>query len=110
MNKMVRLIFVVGVAACGVVLVSLGLARHDADLIAPVNIMLLVLAVLVYLLPTGLAMYRDCQSTAWIVMVNLLLGWTILGWFAAIGWAAGGKVRQPPHPIGTPPTHPVPGH
>jgi len=101
---------IVSVIACAVILVALGLARHDADLIAPVNMMLFVLGALVYLLPTGLAIYRDCQSTAWIVALNLLLGWTIFGWFAAMGWAARGKVREPHHPIGTPPTHPVPGH
>ncbi len=30
------------------------------------TVMLLVLAVLVYLLPMGLAMYRDCKATIWI--------------------------------------------
>lgn len=110
MNNRVRLVVVLAVAAFCMVVVALRLARHDADLIAPVNMMLLVLAMLVYLLPTGLAVHRDCQSMAWIVIVNLLLGWTILGWFAAMGWAAGGKTRTPSHPMAAPPTHPVPGH
>jgi hypothetical protein len=55
-------------------------------------------------------MYRDCKSTAWIVAVNLLLGWTIFGWFVAMGWAASGKIREPVHPIGAPPVQPMPGH
>jgi hypothetical protein len=110
MNNLLRLAVIAGLAACAIVIVALGLQRHDADLLAPVNLVLFVAGVLVYLLPTGLAMYRDCKSTAWIVAVNLLLGWTILGWFAAIGWAAGGKIREPVHPIGPPPVQPMPGH
>ncbi len=55
-------------------------------------------------------MYRDCKATVWIAVVNVLLGWTIFGWFIALGWSASGKTREPGHPIGTPPTHPVPGH
>jgi hypothetical protein len=42
-------------------------------------------------------------------LVNVFLGWTILGWFVALGWAASGQIRKPGHPIGTPPTHPVLG-
>jgi len=90
--------------------VALGFARHDTDLMGPVNLVLFVLGALVYLLPTGLAVYRDCRSMAWIAAVNVLLGWTILGWFAAMGWASAGKVRVPVHPESTPPTLPVPGH
>jgi hypothetical protein len=110
MNQLLRLIVIAGIVACGIVVVALGFARHDADLIAPVNIVLFVIGALVYLLPIGLALYRDCRSSAWIALVNVFLGWTVLGWFAAMGWAASGKVRVPVHPVSAPPTHPVPGH
>jgi Superinfection immunity protein len=110
MKNQVRLCVIVGAAACAVVIVALGLAKHDVDLFAPVSLMLFIFGVLVYLLPTGLAVYKDCQSTAWIAVVNVLLGWTVLGWFAAMGWAAAGKVREPGHALGTPPAHPLPGH
>jgi hypothetical protein len=106
MNNLLRLLVIAGIVACGIVAVALGFARHDADLMGPVNLLLFVLGALVYLLPTGLAMYRDCQATVWITLVNVFLGWTILGWFAALGWAAAGKVRVAVHP----PTHPVLGH
>lgn len=106
MNNLLRLLVIVGIVACGIVVVALGFARHDADLMGPVNLVLFALGALVYLLPTGLAMYRDCRSMAWIAVVNVLLGWTILGWFAAMGWAVSGKVRVAVHP----PAHPVPGH
>ncbi|MGO9323335.1 MAG: superinfection immunity protein [Terracidiphilus sp.] len=110
MNNLLRLLVIVGLGAGAIAMVALGLERHNADLLAPLNLLLFVAAVLVYVLPTGLAMYRDCKSTAWIVVVNLLLGWTIFGWFVALGWAAGGKIREPFHPSAPPPVHPVPSH
>jgi hypothetical protein len=109
MNNLLRLLVIAVLAAGGIVVVALSLARHNADLLAPVNLILFVAGVLVYLLPTGLAMYRDCKATIWIGVVNVLLGWTIFGWFAAIGWAASGKVREPGLLVGAPPTHPVTG-
>jgi hypothetical protein len=110
MNNLLRLLVIAGLAAGAIVIVALGLERHNADLLAPVNLLLFVAGVLVYLLPTGLAMYRDCKSTTWIAVVNVLLGWTVFGWFVAMGWAASGKIREPVHPIVVPPTHPVSGH
>lgn len=56
------------------ILIAPGLVKHDADLMAPVTIMLSVLAVLVYLPPTALAMYRDCKASVWIAVVNVFLG------------------------------------
>jgi membrane protein YdbS with pleckstrin-like domain len=110
MNNLLRLLVIAVLAAGAIVLISLGFVRHDADLMAPVTVMLLVLAVLVYLLPTGLAVYRDCRAAVWIAVVNVLLGWTLFGWFVALGWAASGKIREPVHPTGAPPVQPSPGH
>ncbi len=110
MNNLLRLLVIAGLSVGAIVIVALGLERHNADLLAPVNLVLFVAGVLVYLLPTGLAMYRDCKSTMWIAAVNVLLGWTLFGWFAAIGWAARGKIREAVHPIVAPPINPVPGH
>ena len=109
MNNLLRLIVIVGLAACAFVVVALAFVRNDKELMAPVTLILFVLGVLAYLLPSGLATYRDCKATIWIALVNVFLGWTILGWFVALGWAAGGQIREPRHPIGTPPTHPVLG-
>ena len=104
------MLIIVGLMACGIAVVALGFARNDTNLLAPVHLMLFVLGVLVYLLPTGLAMYRDCRATIWIAAINVLLGWTIFGWVASLGWAATGKMRPPFAPIAPPPVHPVPGH
>ena len=55
-------------------------------------IVLLVLAA-VYLLPSIIAARRECGSTAAIVVFNVVAGWTALGWFAALAWARGGRIK-----------------
>jgi len=55
-------------------------------------IVLLVLAV-VYLAPSIIAARRECRSTAAIVVFNVVAGWTVLGWLAALAWALAGRVR-----------------
>lgn len=49
-------------------------------------IMLAVIFV-VYFLPTILAAARGHQSAGGILVLNLLLGWTLLGWIVALVWA-----------------------
>lgn len=41
---------------------------------------------LVYFLLTFNAMWRKHSKQNWIFVVNLLLGWTLIGWFGTIGW------------------------
>ena len=41
---------------------------------------------LVYFLPTIIALCRKHQDWLAIVLVNLLLGWTIIGWIKALVW------------------------
>jgi len=46
-----------------------------------------VVIVLLYLLPYILATVNKHHNAAAILILNLLLGWTILGWIAALIWA-----------------------
>jgi hypothetical protein len=46
-----------------------------------------ILLVLVYFLPTFLAAARGHQSWLEILTLNLLLGWTVLGWIGALIWS-----------------------
>jgi len=110
MRGMFRPLFVIGLLAAALLLVAVGLAQNTSALLAPLHLLLFLFALAVYLLPTGIAMYRDCTSTLWITLVDVLLGWTILGWFLALGWAASGKTNEPPHAPVTPPGTPIPGH
>ncbi len=105
MNNLLRLIIVGAVLALAVLGIGVGMAGNTSDLLAPVHLLLFGIAAVVYILPTALAFYRDCKSTLWIALVNVFLGWTILGWFVAIGWAASGKVAI--LPPATPPALPT---
>lgn len=64
-------------------------------------IYLAVLAIL-YFLPAGLASSRKHPSYTGIMLLNLFLGWTIIGWIVALVWAGSGpgKAGMP-----TPDTH-----
>lgn len=49
-------------------------------------IRIIVLALL-YLTPTVIAFYRQHHNLAPIVVVNLLTGWTVIGWVVALVWS-----------------------
>jgi uncharacterized membrane protein YGL010W len=48
---------------------------------------ILALAVIVYLLPWIIAAMNRKKNTAAIGALNILLGWTVIGWIAAFVWA-----------------------
>ena len=41
----------------------------------------------VYMIPTWIAMFRGHRNHLAIFALNLLLGWSVLGWVAALVWA-----------------------
>lgn len=45
------------------------------------------LGLALYLLPTIIAAARGKKKIVGIVLVNVLLGWTFIGWVAALIWA-----------------------
>ncbi len=47
----------------------------------------LIVIVAAYFLPTIIAAIRNHHQVNPIFMLNLLLGWTVLGWIAALIWA-----------------------
>ena len=40
-----------------------------------------------YLIPTGVAVGRARTNTMAITMLNIFLGWTLVGWVVALVWA-----------------------
>jgi Na+/H+-dicarboxylate symporter len=50
-------------------------------------VFLFILAIVFYFLPSVIAGIRSAKNGGWIFLVNLFLGWTVLGWFAALIWA-----------------------
>lgn len=51
-------------------------------------------APLLYLLPTYEAWRRKHASFTAVALVNVFLGWTLIGWVAAIAWACVGANRS----------------
>lgn len=49
-----------------------------------------------YCLPIIVAAYRRHRRRPAIAAVNLLLGWTVVGWLAALAWALRGSRRPVP--------------
>ena len=62
----------------------------------PVVILLLGLAVVVYLLPSIIASNRRHRERGPIFVLNLLLGWTFVGWVAALVWSLTSHVDATP--------------
>jgi len=110
MNHLLRATVIGGIVMVGFLAIAMGLARQDSNLLAPVHLLLLLMGLAAYLIPTVLAMYRDCKATVWIAVVNVFLGWTIFGWVVALGWAACAQTRPAPPVMQATPTHPILGH
>jgi hypothetical protein len=110
MGSLIRLFVAAALVAVAIIVVAVGLATNDAALAAPAHLIVFIGLVALYLLPTGIALYRGCSAKGWITALNILLGWTLFGWFIALGWAAGGKVRPVVHVVSTSQAHPISGH
>jgi len=50
-------------------------------------IMCLVIGIVFYVLPSIIAMSRKHHNTVPIILINLLTGWTFIGWFIALIWS-----------------------
>jgi hypothetical protein len=54
----------------------------------------LVAAVVIYFLPTMIAYARRHERRGSILLVDLFLGWTFVGWWFALIWAIVGKPEK----------------
>ena len=62
-------------------------------------LLLFPIVVLGYFLPLMIASLREHDSAVGVGLLNLLLGWTFLGWVAALIWAVSGKHTTEPSPV-----------
>lgn len=51
-------------------------------------IIFLGISLLIYFFPTVVAVMRSHKNTLAIGLLNLFLGWTLLGWVGALIWSA----------------------
>lgn len=58
------------------------------------GLIILAAALIVYFMPWCFAVVREHPRHLLIGLLNLLLGWTLIGWIGAFLWAAG-KVQGP---------------
>ena len=77
------------------------IANSSSGFVAVLMAALLV-ATVIYMLPALLAWSMGCPRRVAITLVNLLLGWTIIGWIVALVWAVmsgnGGSFDEDPPP------------
>lgn len=93
MHHLLRFSIAYGVAALIVLVFAMTSAGNTEALLGPVHLLGILIVAGIYLLPTGLAMYRGARGLPWIATLNIFFGWTLLGWFVALGWAAGASVE-----------------
>ena len=53
----------------------------------PTELLLIGVAVFLYFLPAFIAWGKEHHNAAAIFALNLILGWTLLGWVIALVWA-----------------------
>lgn len=55
----------------------------------------LIVAVLVYFVPTVVAFSRGVPNKGSVLVLNLFLGWTLVGWVVALAMAARSAQQRP---------------
>jgi uncharacterized membrane protein len=59
-----------------------------------VGVVLLIALAVLYFLPTAIVGIRDkAEGGFGIFIINLLLGWTVIGWLVCFIWACSGRTR-----------------
>lgn len=54
---------------------------------------IIVVGAVVYMLPTVNALFRNHANIGAIATLNILLGWTVLGWIGALVWSMTNNLR-----------------
>jgi hypothetical protein len=58
--------------------------------------MFLVVGLFLYFLPAIIVVDRKLLNSGSIFIVNMFLGWTLLGWVGALAWALAGTAQTTP--------------
>ena len=64
---------------------------EDPSLTGVIGVIVLVSC---YFMPTIVALVRDKRGAGSVALVNLFLGWTVIGWLLAFVWASSGATRS----------------
>jgi hypothetical protein len=56
-----------------------------------------IVGLIVYFIPSYIAVRNNHHSKGWIILVNVLLGFTVVGWIVALLWAVNTPKRVAGH-------------
>lgn len=56
-------------------------------------IIFFVAAIAIYFIPSAVAIGREHRNAGAIIVLNIFLGWTFLGWVVALVWASTSNVK-----------------
>jgi hypothetical protein len=62
--------------------------------------------IVLYFLPTLIAGLRRSTMTLWVALIDLLLGWTVVGWIVALVMAIASSRKPPSGVVNVPPPAP----
>jgi len=71
----------------------------NSDSSAALGFFLVILIIFVYLIPTLVAVGRERSGGP--IIVNIFLGWSLIGWVIALAWAVSLPRRGQPQPAST---------
>ena len=60
------------------------------------TVIMLIIVVFIYMLPTLIAFGREHPRRLDLAVVNILFGWTLIGWLACFFWAAFARPADQP--------------
>ncbi len=70
---------------------AIGFTGLGSNVSATEILVFLAIAAVFYLLPSLIAVGKRNPDRGSVFMINLWLGWTIVGWITAMGWALDAK-------------------
>jgi hypothetical protein len=84
-NTMRRVLLTLPVAACLAMDATVAAAETQPDAVLGYSVILFLMAA--YFLPTVIALTRWHANTLGIFLLNVFLGWTLVGWVVALVWS-----------------------
>lgn len=103
-------VWILGLILLVAVTFAIGSGTNGAALVA--TIIFFPAAIALYFVPSAVALYRKRANSTPIILLNLLLGWTFLGWVVALIWAHSSPAQPQPSAglsrVQAPPAPPAP--
>jgi len=58
------------------------------------EMLLIILITLIYFIPALIAGYREHRNGVPLFIINLVAGWTFIGWFGCLAWSFSDNVKK----------------